>query len=199
MVLGSCNVFQKTEALQINSIVEKLDTITLEKEKSGLILNQDDMMIYFSKPFTEDYLLRSLDTLKQNIEIGRYKHTSERMITRYSFLVEELRGSDTIQIANIPNIDSLSLEHLGYSERMEMIENDENLKFGLYFLDIYCSLLEFGHLSIVMNEMFVDTIYKNRYSESTQYDSSSGISFTTKDGSEVFRCRPDLRFNLVGD
>ena len=195
LFFGSCNVFQKSRPLEISTVVKRLDTIPLKKERSELILNQDSMIIYFSKSYAMTYVEKCMDTLRQNIDNGLYQKTSKRMILRYSFLLEELRTHDTIRIANIPYIDSLSLENMDYTKRMETIERDENLRFGMYFIDIYCSLLESGQLSIEINDHFVDTIYRNRYTISDQFSGASGISFTTSDGDELYRCRPYFRYN----
>ena len=154
---------------------------------------RDTMVMHFSKPFLEEFIASSIDTIKNHIDPSH--HDTDFSIEKLNFLLKTLKNSDTIQIANVPYIDSISLGNIGYKERMETIDRDDDLKFGLYFSDIYCELLASGQLSILIHDNFVDTLFKNRYSISDQISGSSGISFTTTRGEEIYRCQPYFRYN----
>jgi len=179
--------------METTTTIERVDTVFLMKERSGIVLNLDTMVIHFSKPYMMEYIASNIDTIKNYIDSS--KHNTDYSIKKLNFLLKELTERDTIQIANIPYIDSLSLENMGFQERMKTIDRSDELKFGLYFLDVYCELLESGQLSILIGDNFMDTLYKNRYSISDQISGSSGFSFTTTKGEEIFRCRPYFRYN----
>lgn len=142
--------------------------------------------------------MTKIDTLKFSAEVNRTSANFAERLEAYTNMIHLLDKNEYFEIPVISTIDSLSLQNVSYSELLAIIEQSDELRFGMHFMYIHCDLLESGQLSFFLNGLQIDTIVMIRYDEIRGNSGSSGIKFTTSDSLLIHKCIPDFRYNWSG-
>lgn len=176
-----------------NVTITRVSKISLKKLKYEISLNEGEWIFYCPKNLVVDYINYQLDTFLLKISDGENVEFNRRWFDKYSVMKKLILDKDIYEILDVTKIDSLKSKDI--FEKSEIIESNTELSFKFNFRDILCQLLSKGDLSINKNGIFLDSIYKNKYSESSENSVYSSIRYTNKDGYKLCECPPIIWFN----
>jgi len=80
-------------------------------------------------------------------------------------------------------------------ERMDLLDKNTHLGFGLYGRDILCELLDMGEASVWKNNNFIPYIFKEIHVVMSDFSGSSFIEYTTEKGEQLWKCSTEIHYH----
>lgn len=178
---------------QGHSSVKEVERINLKTRVFKVYQVSKQCTISFPKESMISQIELYLDTFQTNIDSSKHSEYSIRMYQKYNSMKQVLLDNDYYKIVNSTDIDSL--QEMSVIDKIEVLETDPNLGFGLYAQDIMCNLLMEGEAGVKINGTILSVILMKKIKESSDFSGSSSTVFTTEQGVPIFQCRPDFHFH----